>query len=64
MTGALNYLVRMSCDLESNIVAVERVKEYSECPVEVCTTLVGVQVVMLVLCSLRFKLEYIVQDMV
>ena len=27
--------VRMTCDLESYIVAVERVKEYAECPQEV-----------------------------
>ncbi|XP_060620764.2 ATP-binding cassette sub-family C member 3 isoform X1 [Anolis sagrei] len=30
VTMALNWMVRMSSDLESNIVAVERVKEYSE----------------------------------
>ena len=29
-------MVRMSTELESNIVAVERVKEYSETPREVC----------------------------
>ena len=27
--------VRMTCDLESYIVAVERVKEYADCPQEV-----------------------------
>ena len=36
VTGALNYLVRMTCDLESYAVAVERVNEYSDCPQEVC----------------------------
>ena len=30
MTGALNFLVRNSSDMETNIVSVERVKEYSE----------------------------------
>ncbi|EDV21130.1 uncharacterized protein TRIADDRAFT_30988, partial [Trichoplax adhaerens] len=34
ITTALNWMVRMSSDLESNIVAVERVKEYSEIPQE------------------------------
>lgn len=32
---SLNWMVRMTSDLESNIVAVERVKEYSETPPEV-----------------------------
>lgn len=32
---SLNWMVRMTSDLESNIVAVERVKEYSETPTEV-----------------------------
>lgn len=32
---SLNWMVRMSSDLESNIVAVERVKEYSETKTEV-----------------------------
>ena len=31
----MNWLVRMTSDLEANIVAVERVKEYSEIPSEV-----------------------------
>eukprot|EP00388_Colpodella_angusta_P023167 GDKJ01059170.1.p1 GENE.GDKJ01059170.1~~GDKJ01059170.1.p1 ORF type:complete len:1721 (-),score=424.47 GDKJ01059170.1:509-5671(-) len=30
----LNWMVRMSCEIETNIVAVERVLEYSECPQE------------------------------
>ncbi|EDV20619.1 uncharacterized protein TRIADDRAFT_50946 [Trichoplax adhaerens] len=30
ITGTLNWMVRMSSELESNIVAVERVKEYTE----------------------------------
>ncbi|XP_015211606.1 ATP-binding cassette sub-family C member 3 isoform X2 [Lepisosteus oculatus] len=34
VTMSLNWLVRMSSDLESNIVAVERVKEYSETKTE------------------------------
>lgn len=34
---SLNWMVRMSSDLENNIVAVERVKEYSETKTEVCT---------------------------
>ena len=34
ITQCLNYVLRMTCDLESNIVAVERVKEYSEITTE------------------------------
>ncbi|KAK3596597.1 hypothetical protein CHS0354_020940 [Potamilus streckersoni] len=34
VTGALNFMVRMSSDLESNIVSVERVKEYMEIATE------------------------------
>ncbi|ESO87141.1 hypothetical protein LOTGIDRAFT_107213, partial [Lottia gigantea] len=34
VTQTLNFLVRMTCELETNIVAVERVKEYSETPTE------------------------------
>jgi len=33
---SLNWMVRMTSDLESNIVAVERVMEYSETKTEVC----------------------------
>lgn len=32
---ALNWMIRMMSDLESNIVAVERVKEYSKTETEV-----------------------------
>lgn len=32
---SLNWMVRMTSDLENNIVAVERVKEYSETKTEV-----------------------------
>lgn len=35
VTMSLNWMVRMSSDLENNIVAVERVKEYSETKTEV-----------------------------
>lgn len=35
VTGALNYMVRMTSELETNIVAVERIKEYTETPNEV-----------------------------
>ncbi len=35
LTQTLNWLVRMSAELESNIVCVERIKEYSELPLEV-----------------------------
>lgn len=35
---SLNWMVRMSSDLENNIVAVERVKEYSETKTEVYST--------------------------
>ncbi|CAH1777684.1 unnamed protein product [Owenia fusiformis] len=34
ITGSLNWAVRMTSDLETNIVSVERVKEYSETPTE------------------------------
>nr|KAG5713488.1 hypothetical protein BaRGS_025036 [Batillaria attramentaria] len=33
--NTLNWMVRMTCELETNIVAVERVKEYTEAPTEV-----------------------------
>lgn len=36
---SLNWMVRMSSDLENNIVAVERVKEYSETKMEVSAPL-------------------------
>ena len=35
VTQTLNWMVRMTCELETNIVAVERVKEYTETPTEV-----------------------------
>lgn len=35
MTFSLNWMIRMLSDLESNIVAVERVKEYSKTETEV-----------------------------
>ena len=35
VTNTLNWMVRMSSELETNIVSVERVKEYSEAPTEV-----------------------------
>ena len=34
VTQTLNWLVRMTSDVETNIVAVERIKEYSETPQE------------------------------
>ena len=34
ITQSLNFVVRMASELETNIVAVERVKEYSETPTE------------------------------
>lgn len=37
VTFALNWMIRMMSDLESNIVAVERVKEYSKTETEVGT---------------------------
>lgn len=36
VTQTLNWLVRMTSELETNIVAVERVSEYSELENEVC----------------------------
>ena len=36
VTQALNWMVRMTSELEANIVAVERTKEYAEAPNEVC----------------------------
>ena len=35
VTQALNWMVRMTSELEANIVAVERTKEYAELPNEV-----------------------------
>ena len=37
VTQTLNWLVRMTSELETNIVAVERVSEYSELEMEVRT---------------------------
>ncbi|KAG8290821.1 Canalicular multispecific organic anion transporter 1, variant 2 [Homalodisca vitripennis] len=34
ITGVLNFAVRMATDIETNIVSVERIKEYSEIPQE------------------------------
>ncbi|RUS82898.1 hypothetical protein EGW08_009321 [Elysia chlorotica] len=34
VTQTLNWMVRMTCELETNIVAVERIKEYTETPTE------------------------------
>lgn len=36
MTVSLNWMVRYVSDLETNAVSVERLKEYSETPTEVC----------------------------
>lgn len=36
VTQTLNWLVRMTSELETNIVAVERVSEYTELENEVC----------------------------
>ena len=36
MTQALNWIVRMTSELEANIVAVERTKEYADLANEVC----------------------------
>ena len=38
ITQVLNWMVRMTSELETNIVAVERVKEYSETETEVTIT--------------------------
>lgn len=35
VTGALNFLVRNTSDVETNVVSVERVKEYAEAETEV-----------------------------
>lgn len=35
VTGSLNFMVRMMCDLENYIVAVERILEYAHLPTEV-----------------------------
>lgn len=35
ITGALNFLVRNTSDVETNVVSVERVKEYTEAETEV-----------------------------
>lgn len=34
VTQTLNWLVRMTSDVETNIVSVERIKEYTETPQE------------------------------
>lgn len=46
VTQSLNWVVRMTSEMETNIVAVERIKEYSETPTEVsgCVVLVAVAV--------------------
>ena len=36
ITSVLSCIVRMTSELETNIVAVERIKEYCELPNEVC----------------------------
>ena len=41
ITNTLNWIVRMSSELETNIVSVERAKEYSERPTEVRLTVAG-----------------------
>ena len=35
VTGSLNWMVRMTSELEANVVSVERIKEYTETPTEV-----------------------------
>ena len=35
VTGSLNWMVRMTSDLETNVVSVERMKEYTETATEV-----------------------------
>jgi len=47
VTQTLNWLVRMTSELETNIVAVERIKEYSETTPEVC----GISVVFVLIIS-------------
>lgn len=44
---ALNWMVRMTSDLETNIVAVERVKEYSESETEVSFQSLNLEVLLL-----------------
>ncbi|EDO43433.1 predicted protein, partial [Nematostella vectensis] len=41
ITGVLTWLVRQSSELETNIVAVERIKEYSETPTEAAWVIPG-----------------------
>ena len=41
ITGSLNWMVRQTSELETNVVAVERTKEYSETPNEVCNNRIG-----------------------
>ena len=36
VTQILNMMVRVASELEANIVSVERIKEYTEVPLEVC----------------------------
>ena len=35
ITSSLNWMVRMTSEVETNIVSVERIKEYTETPTEV-----------------------------
>ncbi|KAK7488019.1 hypothetical protein BaRGS_00020764, partial [Batillaria attramentaria] len=41
VTGALNWMVRAASDLETNIVSVERIKEYTDTPTEAPWSLPG-----------------------
>ena len=50
MTQALNFLVRMTTKLETNIVSVERTKEYSDVPNEVRTLLTSYLLVLNLVC--------------
>lgn len=53
VTASLNWLVRMSSELETNIVAVERVKEYGDTEKEVSASAGRLCVFMLYFCRVQ-----------
>jgi len=52
VTDSLNWLVRMTSDLETNMVSVERIKEYTETDSEVLHTTCSVHSLQKLYCSL------------
>ena len=52
VTDSLNWLVRMTSDLETNMVSVERIKEYTETDSEVSHATCSVHSLQKLYCSL------------